>query len=73
MFHQHDFKRVSSTFGAPVPIDQRISGTPDLIKVLRFGMTTMTFLCPCGDLMKVESLGREERGVLDIKFSEVKR
>lgn len=72
-FHAHDFKLVCRTYAAPVAPATNIRGDMELIKTLRFGLTTFVFLCKCGQTSKIVSYGEEQRGVLDIKFHEVKR
>jgi hypothetical protein len=73
MFHQHDFKVVARTYAEALPLEHRINAEPETILTLRMGVTTHLLACACGDTNTIRMLGREDRGVMDIKFSEVKR
>lgn len=73
-FHRHLFRLSTRCFSGTVPETMAIhGGDGDFQRAMRFGITTHVYLCACGETKKVEAWGREERGVMEIKFSEVKK
>lgn len=77
LFHKHKFEVVATTYVPPLNLEGwQASGRELSLQLckLRAGVTTVLhpLRCPCGAIKKEEMLGEQVRGVVEVKFREVK-
>jgi hypothetical protein len=70
--HRHDFRFVARTYAPPCGAAVS-SNDVKLISMVAMGTTSYLWMCSCGERRMETLLGREDRGVVEVKFSEVKR
>lgn len=73
LFHRHRMTVVARTWAPPPDSERRMQGDSEFLSRIMMGCTTYVIGCECGKTDKIEAVGREDRGVVEVKFREAKR